>query len=171
MERGEKTVENLSLYQITNAFPTIMENEEITEEEKKKIEEELTVLLQNKSKNIIGYTKNIELTIEAMKQEEERIAHNRKMLENRLTKFKDYVKDCMELNGFIKIETEIGTLSLAKSPISVEITDVDKIPGEYKKEVTEIKILKDKIRNHFKDTGEIIDGVRIITDNKNLRIK
>ena len=75
---------NLSLYDITNAFPKIMENEEMTEEDKKKVEEELTLLLQQKSQNIIGYTKNIELTINAMKEEEDRIATNRKILENKL---------------------------------------------------------------------------------------
>lgn len=61
---------NLSLYEITSGFPALMENEEITQEEKEKIQEELTVLLQQKSQNIIGYTKNIELTISAMKEEE-----------------------------------------------------------------------------------------------------
>jgi len=164
-------VENFSLYQITNAFPMIMENEEITEEEKSRLKEELTLLLQNKSKNIIGYTKNIELTIEAMKQEEKRIADNRKSLENRLSNFKDYVKECMLQSNIDKVTTEIGTLSIAKSPISVEITDVDKIPEEYKNIVYDVRINKKKIADDFKATGEIIDGVNIITDNKNLRIK
>lgn len=164
-------MENFSLYQITNAFPMIMENEEITEEEKKQIEEELTILLQNKSKNIIGYTKNLELTIEAMKQEEKRISDNRKHLENRLSNFKDYVKNCMLQSNIDKVTTEIGTLSIAKSPISVEITDVDKIPEEYKNIVYDVRINKKKIADDFKATGEIIDGVKIITDNKNLRIK
>ena len=59
---------NLSLYEIANAFPVLMENEELTEEEKQKIKEELTVLLQQKSQNIIGYSRNIELTIGAMKK-------------------------------------------------------------------------------------------------------
>ena len=55
---------NLSLYEITNAFPILMENEEMTEEDKNKVKEELTLLLQQKSQNIIGYARNIELTIE-----------------------------------------------------------------------------------------------------------
>ena len=70
---------SLSLYEITSGFPALMENEEITDEDKKKIEDELVVLLQQKSQNIIGYTKNIELTINAMKEEEKRIADNRKL--------------------------------------------------------------------------------------------
>ena len=162
---------NLSLYEITSGFPALMENEEISVEDKKKIEDELVVLLQQKSQNIIGYTKNIELTINAMKEEEKRIADNRKVLENKISKFKEYVKECMENNGFTKIETELGTLSIAKSPTSVEIVNEDEVPNEFKQEVVTIKIDKTKIKNNFKETGEIPTGVNIITTNTNLRIK
>ena len=162
---------NLSLYEITDAFPVLMESEEITEEDKKKIEEELTILLQQKSQNIIGYTKNIELTINAMKEEEKRIAENRKSLENKLERFKDYVKECMERNNITKIETGLGILSIAKSPMSVEITNEDEVPSEFKQEVVTVKIDKTKIKNNFKETGEIPNGVNIITTNTNLRIK
>ena len=162
---------NLRLYEITNAFPKIMENEEMTEEDKKKVEEELTLLLQQKSQNIIGYTKNIELTINAMKEEEDRIATNRKALENKLSRFKDYVKECMENNGFTKIETGLGTLSIAKSPASVEIVNEYEIPSEFKQEIVTVKVDKTKIKNNFKETGEIPAGVNIITTNTNLRIK
>ena len=162
---------NLSLYEITNAFPVLMESEEITEEDKIKIEEELTILLQQKSQNIIGYTKNIELTINAMKEEEKRIAENRKSLENKLERFKDYVKECMERNNITKIETGLGTLSIAKSSMSVEITNEDEVPNEFKQEVVTVKIDKTKIKNNFKETGEIPAGVNIVTTNTNLRIK
>lgn len=162
---------NLSLYEITNAFPMLMESEDITEEDKNKIQAELTMLLQQKSQNIIGYTKNIELTIEAMKEEEDRMASNRKVLENKLTRFKQYVKECMENNGITKIETGLGTLSIAKSPASVEIINEDAIPSEFKQEVVTVKIDKTKIKNNFKETGEIPEGVNIITTNTSLRIK
>ena len=112
-------MENLSLYQITSSFPKLIE-EEMSEEDKKEVKKELTELLQQKSQNLIGYIRNIELTIEAMKNEEKRISEQRKILESRLTKFKEYVKECMEQNGFTKIETQLGALSIAKNPISVE---------------------------------------------------
>ena len=164
-------MESLSLYQITNAFPALMESEEIKPEDKAKIEEELTMLLQQKSQNIIGYTKNIELTINAMKEEEDRIASNRKTLENKLTRFKQYVKECMENNGITKIETGLGTLSIAKSPVSVEIVNEEAIPSDFKQEIVTVKVDKTKIKENFKETGEIPDGVNIITTNTNLRIK
>ena len=162
---------NLSLYEITNAFPALMESEEITEEDKNKIQAELTMLLQQKSQNIIGYVRNNELTIEAMKAEEKRISDIRKALENKNSKFKEYVKECMENNGITKIETGLGTLSIAKSPASVEIINEDAIPSEFKQEIVTVKIDKTKIKNNFKETGEIPDGVNIITTNTSLRIK
>ena len=162
---------NLSLYEITNAFPVLMENEELSEEEKQKIKEELTILLQQKSQNIIGYSKNIELTIEAMKEEEKRISSQRKALENRLIKFKEYVKECMETNNITKIETTLGSLMIAKSPISVEIVNENEIPNEFKNEVITVKVDKKAIADNFKLTGEIPNGVVINTENTNLRIK
>lgn len=162
---------NLSLYEITNAFPALMENEEITEENKKQIEQELTILLQQKSQNIIGYVRNNELTIEAMKAEEKRISDIRKSLENRNANFKQYVKECMEGNGITKIETGLGTLSIAKSPISVEILNEDEVPTEFKQEITTVKVDKKAIADNFKATGEVPNGVNIYTENTNLRIK
>lgn len=164
-------MENLSLYQITNAFPALMAQEEMTEEDKLKVEEELTKLLQEKSQNIIGYYKNNELTINAMKEEEKRISEARKALENRNENFKKYVKECMERAEFTKIETTLGSLSIAKSPISVEIENEDEIPSEFKLEVVTTKIDKKAIADNFKSTGEIPNGVVIHTENTNLRIK
>lgn len=160
-----------SLYTITNAFPILMENEEISLEDKQKIEEELTVLLQQKSQNTIGYIRNIELTVEAMKNEEKRISEQRKTLENRVSKFKEYVKECMESNGLIKIDTELGSLTIAKSPMSVEIQNENEVPSEFKQEIITTKIDKTAIKNHFKETGEIIPGIIIVNGKTSLRIK
>lgn len=163
-------MENLSLYQITSSFPKLIE-EEMSEEDKKEVKKELTELLQQKSQNLIGYIRNIELTIEAMKNEEKRISEQRKILESRLTKFKEYVKECMEQNGFTKIETTLGTLSIAKNPISVEIYDEKQIPDEYKTKVVTVKVDKTAIKKALKETGEIIPGAKIIDNKTSLRIK
>lgn len=162
---------SLSLYQITGMIPTIMEQEVMTPELKEKLEKELTELLQQKSQNIIGYTKNIELTIEAMKTEEKRISEQRKALENKLDNFKQYVKECMEQNGIKKIETGLGIISIAKNPISVEIENEEEVPKEFKTIITTTRIDKTKIKDNFKETGEIPEGVKINTENTRLQIK
>lgn len=77
----------------------------------------------------------------------------------------------MEQNGFTKIETQLGALSIAKNPISVEIYDEAQIPDEYKTKVIEIKVDKTAIKKTLKETGEIIPGTRIIDNKTSLRIK
>lgn len=162
---------NLSLYNITSAFPIIMEQEEMSPSLKEELEKELTALLHEKSQNIIGYMRNIELTIDAMKTEEKRISEQRKALENKIENFKSYVKECMESNGFQKIDTGLGSLTIAKNPMSVEIENEDEIPSEFKQEIITTKIDKNAIKKHIKETGEIIPGVIIVDDKTSLRIK
>lgn len=162
---------NLSLYNITSAFPIIMEQEEMSPSLKEELEKELTALLHEKSQNIIGYMRNIELTIDAMKTEEKRISEQRKALENKIENFKSYVKECMESNGFQKIDTGLGSLTIAKNPMSVEIENEDEIPSEFKQKIITTKIDKNAIKKYIKETGEIIPGVIIVDDKTSLRIK
>ena len=100
-----------------------------------------------------------------------RLQEYKKVKQNQIERYKDYVKSNMQLLGIDKLETELGKISIAKSPLSVEIIDAEKVPNKYKNIVSEIKIDKQKIKEDFKATGEIVDGVNIITDNTNLRIK
>lgn len=165
---------DLTLYNITNRFTDLMDkaqNGEITEEEYNELGFEIAQELQTKGANVIGYIRNTELLIEAMKAEEKRIADTRKTGEAKLEKFKQYVLENMERLGLSKIQTELGALSVSKNPMSVEIENEEEIPKEFKQEVVTTKIDKTAIKNHFKTTGEIIPGTKIIDDKMSLRIK
>lgn len=165
---------NLSLYNITNKFVDLMnkaEEGELTVEEYNELGSELALELQNKSINIVGYVQNENALIDAIDVQIKRLQDMKKKKQNGLEKFKKYVKENMERLELSKVETEVGTLSIAKSPISVEIIDEDKIPDKFKKIIQETKVDKTAIKDYFKETGEIIEGVNILTENTNLRIK
>lgn len=165
---------NLSLYNITNKFVDLMnkaEEGELTKEEYNQIGEELALELQNKSTSIVGYIENENALIGEIDYQIKRLQEMKKRKQNSLDNFKNYVKENMEKLGLQKVETGIGTLSIAKSPISVEIVDEDKIPNKFKKIIQETKVDKTAIKDYFKETGEVIDGVNILTENTNLRIK
>lgn len=165
---------NISLYNITSKFVELINkaNEgDLTEEEYNELGNELALELQNKSANIIGYIKNSESLLEAMKAEEKRLSDIRKQGEIKLEKFYQYVKENMEKLGLVEIPTELGSLKITKNPMSVEIENEDEIPSEFKQEVITIKIDKTAIKNHFKETGEIVAGTRIINDKTSLRVK
>ena len=163
-----------TLYAITNSFVELMEkaaNGEITEAEYNQLGEELAVELQNKSVNIIAYMRNQESFIEAVKAEEKRLKDMREKTENKMEKFKQYVKENMEKLDLKEVPTELGSLKIAKNPISVEILNEDEIPGDFKKEIIETKIDKTAIKDHFKETGEVVPGVKIVDDKTSLRVK
>lgn len=164
-------MENLSLYQITSGFMDLMnkiETEELTEEENKEIETALIQALQTKSINIIGYIQNQEALTNAIDEQIKRLQDFKKQKQNNLDKFKTYVKNNMNILGITKFDTPIGSMSLAKSPISVEIIDEEKIPKEFINEIIKRTPNKTAIKEHFKSTGEIVPGVNINTDNYNL---
>ena len=165
---------NLSLYNITDKFIEIMDkvqDGEITEEEYNELGQELAVALQNKSIGIIGYIQNNEALIDAVDTQIKRLQELKKAESNSIDKFKQYVKENMEKLGIQKLETEIGKMSITKNPLSIEIQNEDEIPAEFKQEVVTTKIDKTAIKNYFKETGEIVPGVRIISVKTSLRIK
>ena len=163
----------LSLYNIKCDFIELFEkaeNGELTQEEFEKQGKEKAIDLQKKSVNIIGYLRNQELTIEAIKNEIDRLTAIKKANESNIDKFKEYVKINMQDLGLEKIQTELGTLSIAKNPASVEIFDETLIADEYKKEKVTVSIDKTAIKNAFKE-GKNVQGVRLIEDKTSLRIK
>lgn len=165
---------DLTLYKITNKFAELMdmaENGELTEEQYNALGEQLTLELQQKGSGIIGYTQNEEAFIEAVDFQIKRLQDLKKARQNKLEKFKQYVKENMDRLGITKMDTELGTLSIAKNPMSVEIENEEEIPKEFKQQVITTKIDKTAIKNHFKATGEIIPGTRIIDDKTSLRIR
>lgn len=165
---------DLTLYNITNKFAELMdmaENGELTEEQYNALGEQLALELQQKGSGIIGYTQNEEALIEAIDFQIKRLQDFKKAKQNKLEKFKQYVKENMDRLGITKMDTELGTLSIAKNPMSVEIENEEEIPEEFKQQVITTKIDKTAIKNHFKATGEIIAGAKIIDDKTSLRIK
>lgn len=162
---------SLTLYEIKNKYLELAFQDEITEEEKAELREAIHNELLQKSEGIIAVTKQAELMIEATKTEEERLKANRKANEKKLEDFKEYVKNCMMQMGVSKIETPLGEIKVAKNPMSVEITNEELIPDEYKRTKVETSLDKKSLLDNFKATGELINGAVFHDDRFSLRIK
>jgi hypothetical protein len=162
-----------SLYEITNALQVLQEKDidEMSEEEKIELQKGLEELLLKKSGSVIQFMQNIQSNIDALKSEEQRLKSVRQYLENRQEKFQDYVMNCMNKIEAKEIITDSGILKIRNNPLSVEILDEDLIPNKFKKQIVETKVDKNAIKDEFKKTGEVLDGVRYVTDKKSLNIK
>ena len=161
---------SISLYNIKNKFIELFEkseNGELTSEEAQEQGNDLALALKNKSTSIIGYIRNLELTSEAMEKEINRA--NKKMIDNSINRFKEYVKENMEDLCLPKITTDLGTLKISKNPVSVEIIDEEIIDKKYLKTKIEVKPDKTAIKKDLQK-GIQIAGARLIEDKTRLDI-
>ena len=164
---------DIRLYEIPKKFEDLMtkaEEGELTQEEYDCIETEIAVEIKKKSTSIIGYYQNKNAFIDAIDLQIKRLQEIKKAEQNNLDRFKKYVKDNMERMQLTKIETELGTLFIAKSPATVVI-DQEQVPDKFLRVKTNIEVDKTAIKKNFKETGEVPDGIRIATNNTSLRIK
>jgi gp157 len=145
------------------------ETGEMTENENQLViwTEELTQDLKDKSANVIAVVRNNELTIDAIENEIKRLKAMKESLENKLDKFKAYIKNAMLVNDIEKIDTNLGSIKFTKST-STEIYDESLVDSRFKEIVTTEKISKEKIKKALK-AGEEVQGARLV-ENKNLKI-
>ena len=133
-------------------------------------EEEIKDLVLKNQNNLMNILLSTEDEIYKLKSQEREISSKRKYLEAQYLILKEKIKQVLEENEILKIETESGKLTIRKNPISVEIIDESLIPNKYKKLVQTIQVDKKEIINDFKETGELIEGVKINSQNTSLQI-
>ena len=125
--------------------------------------------IESKSESIAKLVKGIDGDIEALKEEEKRLAKRRKTLENKQNNIKLYLENQLKAMDIDKVKTPLFTISIQKNPPSVHILNEELIPNKYKKTETTISISKKDLLEDLK-LGEIIDGAEI-KQEKSLRIK
>lgn len=174
-----------TLYELTEAIQVLNDrleqvelNNNMTDEEreenKKNLEEiqkDIVKMIKEKSDNIIKLIRNEETLIGNLKEEENKLKQRRVSKENKISRLKEYILFTMDNLNTTKIETNIATISKRKSPVAVEIVSEDLIPTEFIKVEEKRTVDKKGILANFKENGELIDGVKIISDKYSLMIK
>ncbi|MEG1870601.1 MAG: siphovirus Gp157 family protein [Peptostreptococcaceae bacterium] len=165
-------MKSISLYELSTDLVDLMDVEdvEIAEEVKAQIIENIESMIEDKSGNIIAVVKNYEATINAIKEEEKRLATNRKTIESKVSKLRDYTQECLERIGKKKVETTLGTIGLRKNPVSLVIDNEELIPSIYKTSKEVISIDKNTIKDFIKK-GHEVEGCRLSEEGYSLTIK
>ena len=160
---------SISLYEMATDLIELIEVEEINEEMKAEIMEQIKATMEVKAENIIKVIRDYETRIEGIKSEEKRLAEYRKGEEKKLERLKEYTLNCMEIMGNKKLETNLGRISLRKKPTSLFIVDENQIPDIYKTVKEVLTIDKAQIKKDLKDSK--VDGVELVEGGNSLQIK
>jgi len=164
----------MKLYEIaqkyTQVFDLITSLEDLPPEVIEDTLESCSEELEEKSLNIAAIIKNINYDVEAMRDYEKKMNQKRKTLENRVTFLKDYLKEHMNICKVAKFSNQELSISIRKSPVSVIIDDIEKVPDKFKEIAFTFSIDKAGIKKAFKD-GDKIDGIHLEEFNTTLVIK
>jgi hypothetical protein len=162
----------LSLYQITEEVEQLVNelvasNGELTPELEEK---QLLVqkMLLEKTDSVVGYARYLEDSIELVNRRKKEIAELEQQLERRLSRYKDYLKFCMQKMGQKKIETPFSKLSLGRPRLSVSVTNEELLDKKYfriKKEVDK-KLLGDDLAN-----GVEVEGAYLRQGEESISVK
>lgn len=117
---------------------------------------ELQIERDKKIEGIACWIKNLSSDIADIKAEEDALAQRRKVKERKADSLRNYLNGVLGNSVF---ETAKCRITFRRSQ-SVEVTDEDRIPEEYKIPQTSYRIDKKTISEALK-SGEVIEGARL----------
>ena len=165
----------IKLYELSERYRVIasmLETEYETKESIKATLDNIQEDFEDKVENIGKFVLELKGTAEAIKVEEERLYKRRQAIANNSEWLKSYLLTEMIAIRILKVKRDVITVSVVDNPPSVEIADVSLIPENFQRIIPpSIEVDKKLIIDHFKQTGEIISGINIITDRKHLVIR
>lgn len=122
-----------------------------------------------KTENIAKLIKSVEGNMEVIREEEKRLAAKRRALGNKVESLKDYMENEMRGMNLDRVDGDLFTIAIQKNPPSVNFSDEDLIPEEFKEEVVTVKISKKEIAEAIK-RGEEVPGAEMV-QKESLRIR
>jgi len=165
------------LYKLTENYQTIeamlgQEIDYITQEEVIQTLANIKDEFEEKVSSIGKLVLELKSDIESVKAEEDRLAKRRVAFANKMEWLKNYLLVEMQSANILKVKRDVISVSVQNNPPSAELIDIDEVPEQYIRVIPEKRELDKKaIIEHFKDTGEIVSGVDIITDKKFVSIR
>ena len=154
----------MKLYEITDAYLSLDEAEKT--EDVIKVLDSIKDEFDKKAENTVKVIRNFEADIQALRDEEKRLADKRKSLEKKKEDLKEYLYFNMERMKVRKVNAGIFDINIQKNPPSIKILDEATIPLKYKILTYNLdkKQLKEDIKNGLEiDGAELVqtEGIRI----------
>jgi gamma-glutamylcyclotransferase (GGCT)/AIG2-like uncharacterized protein YtfP len=165
----------MKLYELADDYRALMA--QIDEAEGELSEEQFALLadlgdaFDAKVENTAKMVREYEADADAAKAEAMRLTARAKAAQGRADWLKGYLQYALESSGQDKVKGKVFTVALQACPPSCDVQDVDAVPKEYAETVTEIKVDRKAIIDHYKATGETVPGCAIVANRRTVRIR
>lgn len=155
-----------TLYELSAGYASLLDmyDQAETEDERAEILDMLAGAegdITEKAEAYARIMKNKQAEADAFKAEADRLTQKRRAAEAVVDRLKDAIGTAMQITGAKEIGTTIGKWRLQDNPWSCEVLDVNAVPEEWHIKV-EDRIDRAGLVRHFKETGEVIDGVEFM---------
>ncbi len=159
---------SLKLYEITEKYQKVFqlldeyydENGEMSEKALAKLDE-IGEAMENKAIALASYIKNTDAERAAIEVAKKAMAEREARLDRKVTSLTDYLKSNMERCGISEItRSPYFAIKLKKCPASVDISDENALPDEYKKVKQVVSPDKIKMKEEMM-AGVIIPGAAL----------
>lgn len=152
-----------------DALDTIEGAEELTDEQWQMLEQ-IEGDLDEKIESVAMFIRGMEADQNAVEFERKRLQAKERAIGNRVDWLKGYLLDTMTATGHDKVKGVLN-VSLRACPPSCKVMDEDAVPEAFRVTETVVKINRKAILDAFKTTGDVPDGVEIVTDKKSVNIR
>lgn len=118
-------------------------------------------MMVEKTESYVSVIRSLEAMAEARKVEADRLRDRAKAAERHADWLRNRLLVHMQTTGRDRVETSRFTLSIRKNPQAVTVLDAAAVPHEFERTKITVDVDKRAILEHFRTTGEIVDGVSI----------
>lgn len=156
----------MNIYELTGEYENLLTRYDMAEDE---IEREQILAQLDAINDDIGYKgeayariiQNKKAEAKALRKEAKRLVAKADAADAVAVHLKDTLMNAMQMVGTNVLVTPIGKWRISHAGWSVKIPDETLIPAEYRIHQPD-KIDKKAIRDHFLQTGEIVNGVDMV---------
>lgn len=156
----------MKLYQLTDAYAELAALLDECESEEEAAQlwaqmDEVGASIAEKADNYARFLRNKQAEANSLDEEIKRLQKRKRTAENQIDQLREHMKFAMGVAGATEIRTALGKWTVRRNPPRVEVLNESEIAPEFF-EPQPPKLLKSKLQQHWKETGEIPDGCDVV---------
>ena len=156
----------MKLYELTDAYAELAALLDECESEEEAAQlwaqmDEIGASIAEKADNYARFLRNKQAEADSLGKEIERLQKRKRSAENQIEHLREHMKFAMGVAGATEIKTALGKWTVRKNAPHVEVLDESEVAPEFFEQQPP-KLLKSKLQQHWKDTGEIPDGCDVV---------